>query len=225
MKKLVILLAVICSVTSCAKEEVYSCDPEADQWAKSNLKVLQTFDRSEWIDIADISKQRAAYIAFNPEQRAALWEGKFDELLKMDWLEKEHAHISILLNFITENPDIFKTEKQNQEINDKIEIYLYRWKEYAKEELGWDEQTIYAVLCTPEPLNQVKTIKKSHITTLKSGNEQPTGGSCDCNAVHSAGQIPCNYLLHKCYTGDCVFKSSGCGDLWQKSCDGKCIRR
>jgi hypothetical protein len=81
MKKLVIFLVVVCSLVSCSKDDmVYSCDKDADTWTKSNIVEIQQMTRTDWLAIGNYNKQMAAYNAFIPDQKQALWIGKMEEV-------------------------------------------------------------------------------------------------------------------------------------------------
>lgn len=221
MKKLAILLIVICSVASCGKEEMFSCNPEVDLWVKSNITEIQQMERADFISIGVLDYQRAAYNAFTPNQRQALWIGKMEEVLKLDWSKQERLHIQSMLELIKSYSVAFSNNR-DQDAFDKVKVEIYKWTEYAQEELGWNNSLLYSLIATPQVINANKEIKSDLATPvrLKSGSE-----SCDCNSTSSAGHLPCNYLMYQCHTGICDQTSWGCGDWWGDGCNGICKSR
>ena len=230
LKKAIILLVVICSVASCGKEEIYSCDPETDMWVKSNLTEIKQMSRADWIAIGDLSLQRAVYAAFIPDQKQALWIGKMEEVLTLDWTEQENQHIQSMFELIKVNSFAFSNERV-QEAFDKVEVELYKWIEYAKEELGWDNNLLYSLVVTPLAMNEKKEIiginlnpKPIATTSLKRGYEpcspEITGTDyiwCDC----STSSDWC-VSTRKCESNSNCKTTSGCGTIGWYECNGCC---
>ena len=221
MRKLVILLAVICSIASCGKEEIYSCDPEANMWVKSNITEIQQMTRADFLAIGDIVYMRAAYAAFTSNQRQALWVGKLEEILKLDWSEQESHHIQSILNLIKENSFIFSKDR-DQEAFDKVEVEIYRLSEYAQEELGWDNYLWASISATPQMLNEDKTINlvKSNLRTSSTLKSRAEGGICDCS-IDSFDW--CFFPVFRTCVGAPCESLGKCGTLWTYDCDGICI--
>ena len=137
LNKAIVLLIVIFSVVSCSMEEIYSCDKDANQWAKSNLIEIQQMSSADFLSIDNMVYQRAAYNAFTSNQRQSVWIEKLENVLKLDWTEKESQFIESMLEFVKVNSFIF-SEELNEKDFEKIEIELYIMAEYAFEELKWD---------------------------------------------------------------------------------------
>lgn len=230
LKKALILLVVICSVASCGKEEVYSCDPEANMWVKSNLTEIQEMSRVDYIAIGDIVYQKAAYIAFTPSQKQALWIGKMEEVLKLDWTEQESQHIQSMLDLIKVNSFAFSIDR-DPEAFDRLEVELYKWIEYAKEELGWDKKLLYSLVVTPLAMNEKKEIiginsnpKPRTTTSLKRGNEA-------CNPeIYGTDYIWCEcstssdwcVSTRNCKANNDCKTTGGCGTIGWYDCNGCC---
>lgn len=229
MKKLVILLFIVCSVASCAKEELFSCDPEANLWAKNNRTEIQQMSRESFIAIGDLVKQRAAYNAFTPNQRQALWIGKLEEVLKLDWSEQERQHIRSLLELIMVNSFIFSSER-DPEAFDKIEVEIYKWTEYTQKKLGWDKKLLYALIGTPKVMNAKKEIVEinsgmSPTLRLKSGNESGGKPTCNCSMDFDLCSIgPGTAKCREKWKGEyCDWSAWGCGPLGLNNCSGVCV--
>jgi hypothetical protein len=233
VKKIIIpfITVMFLVLFSCSQDEaIYSCDKEADAWVKDNLSDIVQMKRAEWLEIGNIVYQRAAYHGYKPEQKQALWIGKVNDVLdNVEWTQQERKHIENLLTVIKENPKVFESNA-GQEDMDKVEIDLYRWTEYAKDELKWTPELLYSIIGTPEAMTsgrQIVSSKKIGIR-LKSGSESTS--DCNCNSSSptesssSGNWFPCMVVLHRCSTiSGCNATSSGCGTLWLYSCNGTCV--
>jgi hypothetical protein len=225
---------VMCfTLFSCSQdEEVYSCDKEVNAWVKENLTDIQQMDREDWLEIRTIDYQRAAYRAYTAEQKQTLWIGKICEVLdNITWTSQEIKHIETLLFIVKENLKTFDSNVNQEDMNN-VEVDLYRWKEYAIEELKWSPELLYGLIGTPETMAADKKIVRSMNSKirLKNGNE-PNQSDCDCNSSlptegSSSGNYLCNYWFYQCDTRTgCNTTSCGCGDFWYYSCNGTCVSR
>ena len=227
LNKAIVLLVVISSVVSCSMDDIYSCNEDANQWVKINLTEIRQMSSADFLEIGDIVYQRAAFNAFTPNQRQALWIEKLENVLKLDWNEKESQFIKSLLEFVKTNSFIFSNER-DQKTFEKIEIELYRLSAFAFEELKWDFQLFYGIIGTPHKLNNNKEIELFLKTspTIKTRAEK----DCDCNASFiwdpgsSAGWFACSILFNKCKTDSgCKPTTWGCGEFWGYGCNGTCV--
>ena len=216
MKKTVILLAIIFSIASCGKEEIYSCDPEADMWVKSNIADITQMTRTDWIDIGNLVQQRAAYVAFTPNQKQALWIGKLEEVLKLDWTEKERQFIQTILEMTKVKSFISRNDRDTEDI-DTEELEIYKWTEYVKEELGWDKNLLYALIATPEVMNANKTVKSgiSNLRNPSSLKSRSESSNCECSSSD-------DWCFGMCYWTSACIRVENCGWWWGSWCDGKC---
>jgi len=183
LSKAIIFLVVVCFVVSCEKDEFYSCDPDIDTWVKSNLVEIRDMTRADWLAIGDNDLQRAAFIAFTPDQKRALWIGKMEEVLTLDWTEQEREHLQYILEFLKVDPFIFlsKSDLDVADI-DELDLILYKWEEYAKETLGWDDELLYNLVYTAKVMNINKEIDSDFAASprLKDKREIPKT-YCSCN--------------------------------------------
>ena len=228
----VCLLLLSIGFFSCSQDdEVFSCDKSVNAWVKENLAEIVQMERPQWLNMGNINYQRAAYRAFTTEQKQALWIGKIQEVLKLDWTEQETKHIEYMLDFVTENLNIFQ-EKINQEDRDEFEIEMYKLNEYAVEELGWKPELLYAIINTPQSINSDKQVifVTSSAPLLKNSGES---NDCDCNSAlplleegSSGIWFACHTLFNQCQVGTgCEETTWGCGGLWLYKCDGLCYKR
>ena len=223
MKKLVIVIVIVCSLGSCAKDDLlYSCNKEADSWIKNNLANVQDMTRVEWLAIGDLTLQNAAYVAFSPSQREALWIGKMEEVLTLDWSVPERKHIQTALDLMnTYSSYIFSNEPIPQHISDELEIINYKWETYAREELRWCSSLLYAILFTPQAMNYNKEIDTNfNPVRLKNRSESSTPPDCKCNVDKKVG---CE-KGEECRTRECRELVKLCGSIFARvSCDGMCV--
>lgn len=220
------LLVIAITVTGCSKheEEIYSCNEDANLWAKSNLDEIKQMKVAEWHSINNIVYQRAAFVAFNVDQRKELWLSKLQETLELNWTNTEKEHIENLVCLIKDNPQIFDDKVG---VEDDTELMLHQWKEYALEQLKWDNELIFAIIKTPEKLNVNKKLNinlpKSPIVKNQSESDTDKQPLCNCNSYESHKWFLCTLWFHQCHVGVCEVRTYGCGDLWAYGCNGMCV--
>lgn len=208
---------------SCEKEEVvYSCDPEIDEWVKSNLSEIETF---EWKELAQIGEryQQAAFAVFSSEQRLSLWAKKLEHTLLLNWTYEEKSHLALLLKEIQNNPDWFIPYyfESNEIEYDKFMIFFYKWIEFSKEKLGWDSSIIQSIIGTLKaPLTTTGIIESNtDITHIKTRSES----KCNCNTKLGNSYNECNSNYKHCSTkSSCVESSWSCSPLYVGKCNGLC---
>ena len=216
MKKIFILLVVAISVSSCSMDEdMFSCDPDVNQWAKSNLTEIRQMSSADFLEVGDLVYMRAAYNALTPNQRQSLWIEKLENVLKLDWTEKEGQFIESMLEFVKTNSFIF-SNKRDPKALEKIEIEYYRWEVYAYEELIWDKNLLGAVVGTPQNLSENKEI----ISNFNISPIVKTRGE-DCECKTGSGDF-CMDFFTKCCDKSCKEKPSSCGWFWGQDCNGVC---
>lgn len=214
---------LVCMMLSSCTTEDYSCDPEINKWVNENIDDIHSMVREEWMEIGNISKQRGAYGAFSINQKIALWKGKFEETLDLDWTDKEYDHIKRLLNVIQTNPDWYSQDAVER-IQDQKDLFAQAWLDYAVEELKWSHELIYAIAFTPERLNiNKKIISAPRHYELKTKSE--IVHDCDCNNPESANFHQCGTKDKTCIIGKCKEQSWKCGWLWTYPCNGMCYSR
>lgn len=163
-------------------------------------------------------KQLSVYRAFNAEKRIELWKNKIEEVLQMNLSEKERNHIKVLKSVLSQKGYWFGgyTDKsQKQQINNEIDIFAYRWIEYAKEELKWDNVFIYKVAGDPNPMSVIDNFMISN-----SNHQIATRAEENVCRCHTDWES-CKPL--NCVKGGCRDDGlKGCGWLWLQDCDGTC---
>ena len=205
---------------SCSSDnDIYSCDPDADEWAKENKNEIVKMNRSEWKQISLNEEYRmAAFRAFSPDQQQEFWIDKLEEVLELDWNTEERNHIQLLLNYV-QKTDIF-----HNGVSDEFEISTYRWLEYAKETLGWDSSTMYGICATGDKMldkeGSLESLKSKNSHLLRSGSENWCACSQTSDWCDPLHEIP-GWVV-SCNSDSCDKTVKGCGTFFQFSCDGIC---
>lgn len=91
MNKLFKGVMLVCFFTlfSCQQDEMlYSCDPEVNEYIKSNLSDIQTMSRNRFLEI-ERDLQPSIFNAFTPEQKQLIWIEKFQNILSLRLANKE----------------------------------------------------------------------------------------------------------------------------------------
>lgn len=237
MKKVFLLIAVITAIGfySCETKQ-YSCDPVADAYVKNNLSVIKTMTREDWLQLDENEGvKRVVYSVFSTNQKRKFWEGKITEVIAINiWNEKEKEHLKKLLNYIRAN-DIFSKEADE----DAIDIFLYKWCDYATSKLKWSERLIYVIAGNGNRacVSPTSTVASTELQICIEDNDIDIGGgggnnngskpTCRCSQVSDfcnsspiTHQSP--YFTIVCKSSNCKQTISGCGLLWMKRCDGIC---
>lgn len=200
---------------SCEAEElkVYSCDETINEWAQQNLDKIRIMKRNQWNNL-DESRKRAAYVAFTPEQKIALWKGKVEQILTLEWSEEELEHIQTFNQFIDSHQALFYEKEPTEEQLNDLELFAYKWKEKAENELRWSQNLVYAIIMFPNNLldkNGNVEIVESRQRVLK------TVENCHCRKQFDT----CGMEGKLCEDADCE-EVRNCGLLLMFNCNGRC---
>lgn len=219
-------------LASCSQEEMfYSCNPIVNEWAEENLDEISKMERKNWLTTKDVQYRMAIYVAFSPEQKFSFWEGKLNEVLKLNWSQNEHEHIVSLLEYVKANKEIFNPEGFDEDSFDK---FIYLWIEKSKEEFAWNSSIIYAIIASGEKMIDTKGTLEVYedgniVQRIKTRTESHTP-DCDCNinddwCMNRVSNPPSPG--YPTMTADCKNATckvvSGCGTFFRKKCDGKCV--
>lgn len=211
------LLLVSCS----QDEDVYSCNPEINDWVKENKTYIQSLSRAEWYTL-DYNVSHASYIAFTPSQKVEFWKEKFEEVKLLDWTYEELAHIQEVEDYTIDNTQYFREGNLSEDELDSIETFFAKWLRLGEKKFGWTKQTGMAIVGTgfkmidkegnlllPERNNDTMSIP---VMTMK------TEVDCNCNKKSLISCFP----LGSCEDSECIETWNGCGFLWVAPCDGRC---
>lgn len=220
-----IFMLQLCS--SCSKE-YYSCDQEVNNWVCNNLDNISKMTRKDWLEVSDVTYQRGIYNAFLVDQKINLWVGKIEELLGLNWSSAEKEHLIKLQVAIKENVNWFLVNCIEEE-QDKKDMFMYQWIDYATNKLNWQKELIYSIAFTPEMVTDSKTLLSSRTESVSSIKTRSEGGGwkqdCNCHNPESAQYIICGKTGDDCFIGNCTETLWGCGWLWSEGCNGLCYRR
>ena len=234
MNKLFKVAMLLCFLMlfSCQQDEMlYSCEPEVDEYIKSNLSDIQTMSRDEFLKI-ERDLQPSIFYAFTPEQKQLIWLEKFQNVLSLKLTDKERDHIELLVQYINKNKLYFEEPKLYE---DDIAIFAYKWTQYAENVLMWDKETIYNIVYDPstviqDPRNRL-IIPEENLHVMKVGissgrlktrteQDPPPSVKCSCNTVvNDCGTTG----LMTCKKWNCI-AVFGCGFIFQEVCNGGCYR-
>ena len=131
---------------------------EAEQWIESNLVEIRQLREYFNSTIHTDQQEKRALEQFTPFQKQALFAGKILEILELDWTEKEREYLKSLLEFIALNPVLFSDDERDTKEFSELLAKAEYFENYAKEELEWDFDLIYAVAHTLAPMNENKNI-------------------------------------------------------------------
>lgn len=223
MNRLTVLISFFMLLTfhSCSNEDaqMYSCSPDVDKWAKTNLKEIRQLTRGEWLKMKNQAYQKAAYAAFTKTQKLNFWTYKLDDVLRLDWNSQEIDHLRKIADFIQNNPDVFRDD-YSEEDKKKFDIFVYQWIEDAIKKSKWSEQLVANLIMTGYPVLDIK----GTLQMPQKGNSIKTRSEikCDCH-VGNVAFISCPGAPDYCsshYT--CDKEIDGCGAFWSESCNGLC---
>ncbi|MDO4957208.1 MAG: bacteriocin fulvocin C-related protein [Bacteroidales bacterium] len=217
MKKYLLFIVCIFTLTSCEKNVIYSCNPEVNEWVQDNVQLIKKMDRTSWKKVTDIEKRAAIYVAFSPQQRKQFWIEKINEMLKMPFLPEELTHIKRLFYIIEEYPYMFENEMiETEEQKEERELVIQDWIQTGISSFGWSESFVADMVASGEELQlEGGTLKKTG-TGPGSVDDNPERGTCNCDKDQF---FPwCKF----CENGTCNKQPTGCGFFLAYKCDGLC---
>lgn len=109
-----------------------------------SINDLSGIDRDTWKSLPP-QIRIPVYKTFSYEKKRDFWRLKHEELMKLNWNQAELEHINLFYSVICEDPILMERGVQSEEIEDRFEIFLYNWKEHAREVLGWNVVQVFAV--------------------------------------------------------------------------------
>ena len=220
-------LGLMALITSCSQSEeiFYSCDKTQDEWVKENLSEIRQMTRSEWLQV-DKSMAAPIYRAFTPQQRIDFWRERFDEIMELPWNDAELAHIQSLVDFMNSNLHIFQGNLSVED-EDAMDLFAYKWQQYAVEQLGWEEKVGLTIMMSGDKLKNTKgDIEETSIglysKAVLSTRSEDFSEFFDCNC-HYANVLTKCFPSMRCEKNGCNYLETGCGLLMGKSCDGLCV--
>lgn len=229
------LFAVLFTFSSCQKDEGdFSCDPEINEWAQANISTLRSSSYLQINQYQSAERQRTAFRMLEPNLMVQFWEDKITDVLTLNWSAKERSHLQELLKLIKENGNKWFVERSNCKSEEELEnilsdfdIKTYRWKDYAIEILGWDDNLLYSIIGSPAKLKNVKgellLSNDKMLSSVKTRSEpEPGDPDCECSITSDwcSGSTSCK--SSNCHIVPVGFLPTGCGTLLYYKCDGMC---
>jgi hypothetical protein len=219
VKMLVHAMLILCMtiLSSCSKEQLLSCDPIIDEWAKENLHYYENAGREELLELS-LSEQRAIIIGLSGAKRVQLWNEKLEIIKEEKILIGEELSIyESIIN--TLQPIHFENSNKTQEflgfVEQKLEILYDRY--------AWDEQKEFYFLHTWLTKKEyADAYIFEHLQTKGEFDPSIGGGTntdakaCECRA----NRAEC-FGTQLCEKGGCETEL-GCGILNMSLCNGLC---
>lgn len=217
MKKVILPFLFIFTLLfiSCSQEDIYSCDPEINDWVYSNLNDIKVMTRSEWQSL-DIEKRIPSYRAFTLEQKISFWNEKLDNILSNNWSNEEITHINDLKVFLNNHAQLLNgISTLSEEEAFAVQSYMDKWIKIGIEELDWNEDLIIAMVGKGENLGDALDL----LTNPASTRSLKPKLSCNC---HLAEWVEWCGFYSSCVEVECDDTTLGCGFFLAFECTGRC---
>jgi hypothetical protein len=201
MKKLIVLLTLVCFLISCSKDVKTNGTSTSDPTAAN----IDTEAIEKVTSTQNFNKQKLFYALLSAEEKQTIWTNKLalmesDETLTAD----QKTFVSSVLHSLTR--DLFDVNKNSDKKNKYFKYVQNRSIALFGAKLAGN---IFANVNAPAK-------KKSLTNSVESSEYPPGSGDCDCSKESdwcSSG--------HACVREGCTVKS-GCGTFWSYSCNGDC---
>lgn len=175
----------------------------ADSQFTSLTSIENSSKLSEFLAIRSTEIQKVAYQLLNPSEKYALWRNHLQKFENSKMLTSgQRDVVKGFLNCISPN---FFADK-NVAVSENYAILEFKMKKLFPMEI----RTVI--------FSSFKTEIEQNIH-VSSPNVVAPPPDCNCN-YHDDWCTFHNYCGGS--TGSCTEKTSGCGTLWQKACDGIC---
>jgi hypothetical protein len=212
MKKILLLLIVLCLSTSCSQ---YSTSEDALVTEKSEFKINQMLNEK------DVERQKLKYALLSSEEKYTIWLNKYESLIN-DGTSLKHKGIILndkqkelieeLKNKLTQN--VFDKNDNNEKEYFR-NIYVPNFLKRAKKVFTYDQiGSLFYKLS--ESTTDISHEKQSASARVASGWVR------DCNCDKGAF-FSCQWGGDKCDgQASCTQTFSGCGFNWMWACNGLC---
>lgn len=218
MKVYIFLLITVGLVFACQQDEIYEGKVKEDF-----TKTIAQVSRERWMNL-DKNDREQLYSTFSLEQKYAFWKQKIEKVLCLEWNFRELEHINKLNSFIDNNKSIFdlRLSELDDESTDSLRIFMYKWKKYAYNDLGWSKKLITNMLQSGYDLLDTDgnlVLNRSIVMSRLSDEDFPYK-DCDCNGEYEPWL---NY--HYCAVWVACKVGNFCGDFFLYECDGLWMKR
>ncbi len=226
------ILVFLCTIfiISCNKDEnVYSCNPQVNEWAKKYKNSFVDITRSQLVQIPR-KYQMAVYRTLPPEKKLAFWKEKLE-------IESANETSLEIKSRISELEASLKIEYYNLGQKDSIPIehrsYLDNWEKDLLLNFKMDSVQYLTRFCTLMTKAEIYTLvyqaDQIDLSWLDGHDEinidsAPGGGGPaplpDCECLYN---VYCSIFLNvDCAESGCTQTNSGCGVTGTSKCKGIC---
>lgn len=183
--------------------EIFSCDPEINNWVNKNISLITTFSRDEFAKL-DESTQRAAFRSLSPDKKLQLWRVKLVKEIELCSTEEERNHIEKLLGMT----DVKLYTDKDFSLN--FVIQAQNWYDEAIQKIGWTRTKVALMVASLYLSDGSDNIQD--FSSAKSMIPE-----CACRR-----SIFCAVGFNCSTSGSCNESTHGCGWLFVESCIGQC---
>jgi len=212
MKKQITYLFIISLLSiSCAKE-YYSCTPSVNEWVKQHKAMYANIPRSQLASF-DRDKQSGLFVSFTPQQKARIYQEKYDYLMGLEILsQKEKEQLTKLFQLVT--PEIY----QNEANRTKFNILANEWEKETKELLGWSDSEIFLHTHTWLTLEEIEDVITRNMSYM---GEVAFGRKPNCTCLYDTYCWFLSLGTETCAYGNCE-EVLECGIVGNSNCKGLC---
>ncbi len=203
-----VILLNIFILLSCQKEqEVFSCDPDTQQWVVDNKNNYTNISRGQFA-LVPYKMQIPLYRSFSPVHKWNLWNEKIDILMSSDnFTITEKVHIGKLKNFIQPSHFGFSKNKKKE-----FDEFANLWEMHARDNFHWDDRELFVYFHT-------LLIEEELYEAIRNIGDLGTD-KVDCECLYD---IYCYFEYKLCDKSiGCLRTDSGCGLLGNSRCNGIC---
>ncbi|WP_278686243.1 bacteriocin fulvocin C-related protein [Alistipes finegoldii] len=209
--KQVLVCCISILLLSCSSDAKYSCNPEVEKWARTNIDKYVTATRSEIVELS-MEQQRAILRGLPADKEANLWREKLAYIMQDSKLsEEEKQEVKSIY-------DYFIPYFYSQDGLEEAEEYEKEWINHMQTTYNWDNDMIYYYVCTWLIAEEYeKVLLQESLKTLRvSTRSEADAPDCECRYDSEChNDRDCNIKANCKITGKC-----GIGGQW--SCDGLC---
>ena len=209
--KQVLVCCISILLLSCSSDAKYSCNPEIEKWARTNIDKYVTATRSEIVELS-MDQQRAILRGLPADKKANLWREKLAYIMQDSKLsEEEKQEVKNIY-------DYFIPYFYSQDGLEEAEEYAKKWINHMQTTYTWDNDMVYYHIFTWLTAEEYeKVLLQESLKTLRvSTRSEADAPDCECRYDSEChNDRDCNIKANCKITGKC-----GIGGQW--SCDGLC---
>ena len=205
--KQVLVCCISILLLSCSSDAKYSCNPEVEKWARTNIDKYVTATRSEIVELST-DQQRAILRGLPADKEANLWREKLAYIMQDSKLsEEEKQEVKNIY-------DYFIPYFYSQDGLEEAEEYAKKWINHMQTTYNWDNDMVYYHIFTWLTAEEYeKALFQESIKALRVATRSE---DCECRYDSEChNDKDCNIQEDCKITGDC-------GIMGLYNCDGLC---